>query len=275
MQKLWQGGALMANQTQTPAHPKSKVRRISFWVVIGLATLFLLVALLSAYPLIIVNWFPHDLWLAVRTDHVAEDLVHRLHSLALGVISWGMLLGVVLQIHRPEKKVSALLASLAVPIAIAVSEMLAGTYTVAGTAPFLILILIAIILHPKVKDIVHLPKWNFPMLGLAVVATLPWIMYAVGIGKAAHNVDGFELDHMTFMSALALVTILWGIIGASNQASWQYAAGASLVATASIGLQSLIFPGVLSGLSLPWAIVALVWCISYGSAAILRSRKLD
>lgn len=263
----------MAKQFRTSAKRSGRVRRIAFRVAIALVSLFLLLALLSAYPLIAINWLPNEIFLAVRTDLEAGDVVHRLHSLALAVIAWGMLMGIVLQAHRPERKVSPLLTSLAVPVAIAVSEMLAGTYTVGGTAPFFILILTVVVLHPAARAIVRLPRWNFPMLGLAAATALPWVAYAVGLGEAAHNAEpGFEVEHMTFVSALALLAVLWGSIGASNHTGWQYAAGASLVATACVGLQSIIFPDVLSGLSLPWAVAALAWCGAYGSAAVLRSR---
>lgn len=268
----------MGKQVRTPANRGGKVRRIAFWVVIALASLFLLVAFLYAYPLIAVNWLPRDVWLVVRADRFHPDLapgdeVHRLHSLALGVLAWGMLLGIVVQVPRPDRKIAALLASLAVPISMAVSEMMAGTYTVGGTAAFLVLILAAVILHPAARDSLRLPSWNLPMLGLAAVAAFPWVVYASGQGQAAHDVGpGFEVDHLTFMSGLALLAVLWGIIGGSNRAGWQYAAGASMVATACVGLQSVIFPDVLSGLSLPWAAAALAWCVAYGSAAILRTR---
>jgi hypothetical protein len=100
----------MARQSRTPTNRGGSVRRIAFRVAIAAASLFVLVALLFACPLIAVNWFPNDVLLAVRTDLVAGDEVHRLHSLALGVIAWGMLVGIVLQAHRPERKISALLA---------------------------------------------------------------------------------------------------------------------------------------------------------------------
>lgn len=277
---------LNEKQTQTidsEANPNmrrgGRPRRIAFWVMVGLTSLFLLVALLNAFPMIAVNWLPRDLWLVVRADRFHPDLaagdeVHRLHSLSLGVIAWGILLGVALQVHRPDRKVAALLASLAVPIAIAASEMMAGTYTVGGTAPFLIPILIVMALHPAARDFVRLPGWNFPMLGLAAAIAVPCGVYAAQIGKAAHPVEAdFEVGHMTFVSAMALLAVLWGIIGASKHRGWQFAACASLVATASLGLQSVIFPDVLSRLSFPWAVGALVWCVAYSSVAILRSRR--
>lgn len=270
----------MAERIQSAATPRSKARHIGFQVSVAVASLFVLLALLFAYPLIAVNWLPSDLWLAVRTDAFHANLspgdeVHRLHSLALGVIAWGMLLGLLLQAHRPERKTSALLAAFAVPLAIAVSEMMAGTYTVAGTAPFLILILIVALLHPAGRDLWPLARWNRPMLALAGLAALPWALYSVRTARAAHDLEpGFEVDHLTFMSALALLAVLWALIGASQRAGWQYAAGASVVAAASIGLQSLLFPGVLSGLSTLWAAAGLLWCLAYGTAVLLRTRAV-
>lgn len=268
----------MAEPVPTSAVRAGRARRIAFKVVVVMATLFTLVALLFAYPLIVSNWLPVDLWLAVRTDAAhpdvtAADAVHRLHSLALGVLAWGVLLGILLQAHRPKRKVAPLLAALAVPIAIAVSETMAGTITVGGTAPFLVVILIVVVLHPAVRDMLRLPGWDLRMLGLAAAAAVPWVVYAARIATAARDLaPGFEVDHLEFTSAVALLAILWGVIGASDHTGWRYAAAASVVAAASIALQSVLFPDVLSGLSIPWAVAALVWSAAYGGAAVLRAR---
>lgn len=259
--------------TSTPPPSTSRARRIAFWVALALASLFLVIALFPAYRLIVINWLPRELWLAVRTDHLAGEEVHRLHSLALSLLAWVMLLGLVSQVRRPVRKVAALLASLAVPVAIAVSEMLAGTYTVGGTAPFFVLLLLVIVLHPAAREVVRRPEWDLAMLGLVVVAAVPWVAYAVSMGEAAHHVaPGFELNHMTFMGAIALATPLWGAIGASKHAGWQYPAGACVVATACVGLQSAIYTDALSAPSPPWAAAALGWCVAYGSLAIRRTR---
>ncbi len=252
-----------------------RVRRISFWVVIGLTSLFLLLALLAAYPLLFTNWLPTDTWLAVRTDRVPGDQVHRLHSLALGVIAWGMLAGVVLQFNQPERKVAALLMALAVPVALALSELITATYTVAGTAPFLLLILVACALHPSARTFIRLPRLNFPMLTLTLISAGPWIAYALGVGETA-RVAGPEgdIEHLNFMASVALLILLWGLIGATSKPGWAFPAGAAVLASACVGLQSLMFPDALSGLRPLWAWAALAWCIAYGVAAWLRSWRV-
>lgn len=251
-----------------------RVRRISFWVVIGLACLLLLLALLAAYPLLFTNWLPTDQWLAVRTDRSPGDQVHRLHSLALGVIAWGMLVGVVLQFHRAERKVAALLMALAVPVALALGEMITGTYTVAGTAPFLLLILAACALHPSARAIVRLPHLDLPMLTLTVIAAGPWIAYAMSVGETARlAVPEGDIEHWNFTASVALLAPLWGLIGATDKPGWKFPAGAAVLASACVGLQSLLFPDALSGLQPLWAWAAVAWCIAYGVAAWLRSRR--
>lgn len=262
-------GATAAGADDT--HHHGRARRIAFLVSVVLVSLFLLLALLPAYPLIVVNWLPHDLWLAVRTDHGPGDVVHRLHSLALAVIAWGMLLGIVVQVHGPRDKQAPLLAALAVPISIAAGELLTGTYTVMGTAPFIGLILVVAVLHPAARELFSPPRWNLPMLGLTAVAAVPWIGYAVSIGEAAQSdVPEWDVEHMTFMSTLGLLAVLWGIIGAADRRGWQFAAGAAVVAAGSIGLQSVLFPKALSGLTGPWAVATLGWCLVYAGAAAMR-----
>lgn len=250
------------------------MRRLVFRVIIGLTALFLMGGLWAAYPLFFTNWLPAKAWLAVRTDRSPGDQVHRLHSLALAVIAWGMLVGVLLQIHRPERKVAALLVSLAVPVALAAGEMLTGTYTVAGTAPFLVPILAACILHPAARELIRLPRVDLPMLALVVIATAPWtgFSWSVATAPAAAGADT-HVDHQNFMVSLPLLALLWASIGATGKGGWPFAAGAAVLATACVALQSLIFPDVLSGLSPPWAWAAVVWCIAYGSAAWLRLRR--
>lgn len=269
---------MTGTQVRTSDNDVGRARRIAFRVAVVVATLFTLLVLLFAYPLVFTNWLPDDLWLAVRTDRshpdlTAADAAHRLHSLALGVLAWGMLLGILVQAHRPERRIAPLLVALAVIVAIAVSEALAGTITVGGTAPFLVVVLLVAVLHPAAGDMLRFPSWDLPMLGLAAAAAVPWGLYAARVGRTARAAGPeFEVGHLTFTSALALLAVLWGVIGASSHTGWKFAAGAAVVAGASIGLQSVLFPDVLSGLSFPWAAAALVWCTGYGAAAMLRGR---
>lgn len=259
-----------------PAGKRGRVRRVAFWIVAGLVALLLLVALLPAYPLIVVNWLPDDAWLAVRSDHGPADLVHRLHSLSLSVLAWGMFLGIALQAHRPHRKLAPLLTALAVPVSIAAAEIMAGTYTVAGTAPFIIALVLAAALHPASRELIRMPRWDLPMLGLVALAAVPWVVYAVGNAHAVQAASpAWESEHLTFASALALLPVTWGIIGASDRPGWPYAAGAAAAAGGFVALQSVMFPEVISGLSGTWAAAALLWCLAFAGAAVYRCGRVS
>lgn len=76
------------------------------------------------------------------------------------------------------------------------------------------------------------------------------------------------------MVSVALLIPLWGLIGATGKPGWAFPAGAAVIASACVGLQSLMFPDALSGLQPLWAWAALAWCIAYGITAWLRSRRI-
>ncbi|MDP2481299.1 MAG: hypothetical protein Q8W51_05200 [Candidatus Palauibacterales bacterium] len=250
-----------------------KTRRIAFWSLVVLTTALVLVSMVHALPLIAGNWLPRDAWLALRSDRVPGDQAHRLHSLALALLAWGMLAGVALQFHRPRRKVAALLVALAVPIAIAAAEALIGTYSVAGTAPFILPILLACILHPAARELVRRPHLDRTLVILTLVAGVAWIAYALSVAERARaTVTPFEVDHLEFMVSLGLLAVLWGLIAATDKPGWRFAAVAVLFLTACVALQSLIFPAALSGLSPFWAWAALTWCVAFGAAAWTRGR---
>ena len=155
--------------------------------------------------------------------------------------------------------------------------MLTGTsftVTATGTAPFLLPILAACALHPLARAFIRLARLDLRMVALTVIAAGPWIAYALGVGGTA-RVAGPDVDieHVTFMVTVALLILLWGLTGATDKPGWAFPAGAAVIAGACLGLQSLTFPDVLSGLEPLWAGAAVAWCIAYGAAAWYRSRR--
>lgn len=254
-----------------------RVRKIFFLATVTLTLLFLLVSLLPLYRLVAINWLPDETWLAVRTDRAPGDQVHRLHSMAPGIIAWGMLVGVLAQFHRPSRKSAALLMTLAAPLALTLGDAMSGISivdSVAGIAPFLILPVTIAVLHPASRDFVRPPRMNVPMTVLTLAAAGPWMLFAFGIGEQARRTgpDG-DIEHLGFMASLAVLAILWGLIGAAQRPGWPIAAVAAVWVAAAVGLQSLVFPGVLSGAPAPWATAALAWCVAYGTAGVLRMRR--
>jgi hypothetical protein len=250
------------------------VRRVSFLVVLVLASLLLLLALAGTFPLLLKNWLPAEAWLRARPDRSTGDQVHRLHSLALALISWGILSGVLLQLHRPRRKVGALLMAAAGVVAVALGEMVVGTFTAAGVGPFLVIVLLVGALHPSARTVLRPSGVDLPMLALALVALGPAIPYAADVGAGAPLASPeWEVDHLSFMVGVALVIPLWALVGSLEKPGWGFPAGAAVGVGGCVALQSLIFPDALSGLGAAWAWAVLAWCVAYAGAAWLRRRR--
>lgn len=251
-----------------------RIRRISFWIAAGITGVFFLVMLLPTYPLLFTNWLPADAWLLVRPDRAPGDQIHRLHSLALAVISWGALSGVALQFHRPHLKLGPLLMTLATVIGVGCGLAITGTFSAAGMAPFLALPLVTCALHPSIRVIAARPRLNLSMFAFTLLAAVPWVAYALNAAEAARlaGPDG-DMEHIGFMVIIALLIPLWALLGTARIPGWAFPAGAAILASAFVGLQSLIFQSALSALAPPWAMAALVWCVAYGGIARVRSRQ--
>lgn len=248
-------------------------RLMAFRVAAALLAAVFLVGLFPALEGIVVNWLPEEMFLRARPDLGPTDVVHRLHSTALAVLSWGMVIGVGVQPHAPERKVGAMLMALAVPPVLAVGELLTGTFTALGTGvPFALLLVLAL-LHPRSGDLLRMWRPDPAMAGLALIGAVPWIAYAVEQGGRGLLAPEWDVAHHGFVASLGSAVVLWSLLGALDQRGWLWPASGAGIAAGIVALQSLIFPEVLSGLSRGWAMAALAWAASYLVAAGARRRR--
>lgn len=257
---------------------RRSIRSVLFTALVGLISLMLLVGLSPALKGLVVNWLPTDAFLAVRTDLGAADVVHRLHSTVVAVTFAGLIVGLAAQLHRPRRKVAPLLMALVVPIALAVGELMTGSYTVMGTAPPFVVLLAVAFSHPAAGEMLRVPRMSSVGFGLAAVAAVPWVMFSRNQARLQQLGSAGDLDvvsgHWDMMTSFPILVLAWATIGASDYSGWRITAWVAGGAVAAFALQSIIFPYVLSGASPAWAAVALAWAVVYVSAAELRSRRL-
>lgn len=248
-------------------------RLLGFRIAVVLFTAMFLVGLYPALKGIALNWLPDETFLRLRADLEPADVIHRLHSTALAALSWGMVIGVGVQLHAPRRKIGAMLMALAVPPALAVGEYLTGTFTILGAGgPFALLLGIAS-LHPHASDHLRVERPDPVMAGVSLVGAVPWIVYALEQGTRGQLAPEWDGAHYGFVASLGLVIVLWSLIGALDQRGWHWPAGAAGIAAAVIALKSLVFRDVLSGLGRGWDVVALIWAVCYLLAAGVRWRR--
>lgn len=252
-----------------------RVRIIAFRAIVVLVSAALVIGLFPALKGLVINWLPTPAFLAVRTDLDPDDVVHRLHSTVVAVTFAGMVLGVLVQLYRPRERLAPLLMALAVPPAVAVGEILTGAYTVMGTGvPFAILLVIGL-LHPGARQLVRPRIASRLMAGLVAVAAVPAVLFAI------RQVELYRLDpagdqdigHWSIMAGFPVLVAAWGLVGATDRAGWRLTAWVTGAAVVAFGLQSLLFPGVLSGVPWYWAAAVLAWGGAYLMGAEARATR--
>ena len=262
---------------QGEATTTSKLQNLIFKVITGLFVLFLLVAFNLVFLLIVISWLPDAAWLAILSDPGdPADLSHRLHNSILPVTTWSVLIGTVVQLYRPQDRLAPLLMALAVPVIFALVELATGTYTVMGTGPFLFPLVLIALLHPRARELVRVRQLDGVMAGLTGLAAVAWFSFAYGqvqLQRLASPGDSHaEMEHWNLMAVLAILIIVWGLIGASDRPGWRLVAWVAGLASAWYGFQSLLFPAA-SAAPLPWAVAAIIWAVVYVIVAERRARS--
>lgn len=255
----------------------ARIRRIAFTALVGLFTLFQLLAFNALFLLAAVLWMPDDFLLSLPPEVIAGDVGHRLHFLALSVFIWIALIGTVVQLRKPEIRQAPMIMALSVPVALAVGELVTGTYTFAGTAPLLVPLALITLLHPSLGQLYRVRKMERTMAASVVPAAAALAPFAYQQGQLQHlAVPGdthAALGHWSYMVSYALLIVLLGLLGASDRSGWRLVAWVSGSLAVMLGLQSLMYPTAASTIAFPWAVAALLWGAAYLYLTERRARQ--
>jgi hypothetical protein len=245
--------------TDTVFPTTSPKRRVAFYVLAALFSLLLIVfsgVMIPLLPLVIIGWFNPDLF-----------GIHQLHEMSNGAITWVVFAGVLLQLHRPERKVAAVqMANVAVLTAVIIS-LVAGTFF-PGALVFFLLTAAVAWLHPRRQDMLRLGGIRHPaLLALVAIAAVPVLLYAAAqislqLGPAGADEHG-EWGHYAVMAQVVVTVLLLGLLTSFGTTGWRIPAWATGFVAIVFGLTSVVFPGQSSSISLPWAIAAIVWGLAF------------
>ncbi len=259
----------------------SKARRVAFRVVAIVVSLWVLALMFFGLTEIVLMWLPGDTLSSVgdALGFGELDLAHRAHFMSIGVIHWAIVLGVLVQLRRPERREAPMLHVVAIAISLSVTAALSGSFTawLLDMVVLVIPMLLLGILHPRARQLVRMPTCDRVMVALATLGVVPWLVFAFTNAELQwRNFAGdthAEMDHWSTMAFMALVIIACSFIGATDRSGWRLTAWIAALASINYGLHSLVYPEPASAASAPRAIAALTWGILYATSIIRRSRR--
>lgn len=261
--------------TRTEAQPRA--RRIAFRGIAWIMTLFLVVMFPFSLAEVIVMWLPDGTLLSMIPDLTEADLSHRTHFLSVGIIMWALLLGIVVQLRKPERRVAPMLQAVVLTVAGMVLFGLTGTFGEFLIEDAVMFVPVAVLawLHPRARKLITRPEFNREMAWLAAVAGGPWAIFAIDhirlqITDATSHA---EMEHWAASAMVAIVIVAFGFIGSSALEGWRLPAWIASFASVIYGLHSIIFPGLASALPIFWAVAAVVWAVAFGVSIFRRSHR--
>ncbi|MDX1600236.1 MAG: hypothetical protein R3191_01840 [Anaerolineales bacterium] len=252
-----------------------RVRRTAFKVVAILSTLFILAMFNVVLLLIVVSWFPAQMYVGLIGEPAAELIPHRLHDSILPILAWSLLIGVGLQVRRPKVRQAPLLMAVAVPVIFAAVELATGSFAVMDSLPLYVVFGLLMMLHPQALEAIRIRRLDKLMTALTAAAAAAWLPFAYEQARlqplAVAGDDHAAKGHWVRMAVFAILVVVWALLGSSDRPGWRITAWVTGLASAWYGFQSLIFGGA-SAAAWPWAIGAVVWGAAFIIAAEMRAR---
>lgn len=256
--------------TDTSARP-SRLRTVAFRVV---AAVFLLLALVGANFVLIlplVSWLSEDAIVNVL-GYPADDIHHFVHGVGIGLVYGALLVGVAVQLRRPQRSVAPLWLGVFVLGAQVIYDLV--QWDIGDPVWFVVYALFAavVVLHPRRSA--PIGAVDRPMLVLAGLAAVP-LAYSVWhhlrlqfgpedpFGHAASN-------HYYGMAALAGVIIVSALLGTTDLPGRTLVAWIAGVAMTLFAVASIAHPDHSSAVAQPWAVAGLVWAVAYVGLAWRR-----
>jgi hypothetical protein len=253
-------------------------RRIAFRVFAIVVSLSLLVLMVFSLLEAVIMWLSWDTLMSFIDDLPAGDEIHRAHFNIVGIVSWALVTGVVVQLRKPERRTAAMLQAVGIVVAGMAFYGLSGTITewlTEDVAP-VVFVLILAWLHPRARELVKMPRLEPRMAGLVALAAVPWLVFITNQAILQwRNVAGdthAEMEHWATAALLGIVVLWCGLVGSSDHSGWRLPAWIAGLASIDYGLHSLVFPEAASNASTSWGVAAVIWGFTFLAAAITRSR---
>jgi hypothetical protein len=255
----------------------SRGRRIAFRVWSVLVSLLVLVgAGIGALELGLM-WLPDQTLISMFDDPGLP--MHRAHFMIVGIIAWAYLLATLVQLRKPERRVAPMLQLVVMALGGSIAFFFSGTVDewLLKEGVVLVPVMVLALLHPRASDLIGRPGFDRNMMALAGLASIPWVAYIVENSRLQLiNVSGdshAQMEHWAIAALLGITMIACAVIGSSQHPGWRLPAWIAAGGSVVFGVHSLVYPGLASGLSVFWAVAAIVWGLVFVTATEQRARS--
>lgn len=265
-------------------------RRIAFTALALVVLALFLVQAWSNYVFVIAGWFENGLGLLeTGQGHHRLHVAHRLHNIAISVMTWPFLFGLLAQFRSPTRHVTGMLMAVAVWVA--------GGLVVAltGVVPLLIIVVVmgvptvlVALLHPAGRALltsIDVARVNRVLLGLVVLAAVPLMGYAAhetGLQTGAIEATGHDHaegvhaeiheehvggGHYARMVWLSFAIVATGLLASARQPGWWLGAWVAGLMAVALGISGVLAPEAASNPGFLWNLGAIAWGLGFVGAA--------
>ncbi len=194
-----------------------------------------------------------------------DVLVEVVHGVAIALTHLALILGMLVQLRRPERSIAPLWMCAYLTLAMIVFDISQGT--VGNPIWFVVYALVAavVVLHPR--RVARITAVDRPTLVLAIAAAMPmawygWNQLRLQFGPA-DTVGHVEHNHYFTMAGIAGLIIVGAVLGSTDLPGRRLTASIAGLAAADLGIASLMHPENASALATGWALAAIAWGITY------------
>ncbi len=265
-------------ETAGSAEP-SKRRRRAFRIVSWVTALWFIV--LASFALVepVLMWLPESsIGTILGEDPTLPPIApHRSHYMAIGIVAWILVVGVVVHLRKPRLKVAPMLYVIVAVVGGTVVYGLSGTLGEWLLEEWTMLVPVAAMtaLHPSARELFSRPAFDRRMVLVATVGAAPWFAYATANAYRQLSGSGIDphytMEHWAVASLMGLLIASCAVIGSTDKSGWRLPAWLAAAAATLFGLHTLAYPGLASGLSTVWGVAAIAWGLAYGVSIVLRT----
>ena len=266
----------------TTAVRDSRARHIAFCTLAVLVSLWVLARVVFGLLEVGLMWLPYETLepiLEGHADSAAELEAHRSHFMSIGIVAWAIMLAVAAQARRPHRREAQMVWAIVLAVSSTIFHGLSGATGrwLLEQGTLLVPILALALLHPRARNLYRLPTHHRSMLGLAIVAAGPWLVFAVTQAQRQwRNLAGdihAEPEHWSIVALMAVTIGAAALIGAGDRPGWRLPAWFAAVASIIWAVHSLAFPEAASAATTPWAVGAICWGIAFAATTRNRQRR--